>query len=97
MKLCILMGSANISGGSYVIFQHALAAMEAGHEVTVVTLEPVSAVPVIWHPALETLTFASFEEVADETFDLAVATWRKTIYEMHRINARQYAYFVQSI
>lgn len=97
MRLCILMGSANISGGSYVIFQHALHAQSQGHDVTIVTLEPMSLVTVKWHPALEKLKFVTLKEAENALFDLALATWWKTVYELHRINARQYAYFVQSI
>ncbi|WP_431269972.1 hypothetical protein [Dankookia sp. P2] len=50
-----------------------------------------------WHRALARLRFTSFEAVAAERFDLALATWWKTIYELHRIDAGRYAYFVQSI
>lgn len=97
MKLCVLMGSADISGGSYVIFEHCLHLAEAGFAVTIVTLDPLPDRPVPWHRALARLRFASFEAVAEERFDLALATWWKTIYELHRIEADRYAYFVQSI
>ena len=36
-------------------------------------------------------------DVGQERFDLVFATWWKTALELHRINAYQYAYFVQSI
>ncbi|TDH61042.1 glycosyltransferase [Dankookia rubra] len=97
MKLCVLMGSADISGGSYVIFEHCLHLAEAGVAVTVVTLDPLPDRPVPWHRALARLRFVSFEAVAEERFDLALATWWKTVYELHRIDAGRYAYFVQSI
>ncbi|WP_149535703.1 glycosyltransferase [Siccirubricoccus phaeus] len=97
MKLCMLMGSADISGGSYVIFEHCLHLLAEGVELTVVTLDPLGPHVAPWHPALQRLRFASFEEVASESFDLAIATWWKTIYELHRIEAARYAYFVQSI
>ncbi|MFC7474685.1 glycosyltransferase [Dankookia sp. GCM10030260] len=97
MKLCVLMGSADISGGSYVIFEHCLHLLDAGFEVTVVTLDPLPDRPVPWHRALTRLGFASFDAVAGVRFDLALATWWKTVYELHRIDAARYAYFVQSI
>ncbi|TMJ05910.1 MAG: glycosyltransferase family 4 protein [Alphaproteobacteria bacterium] len=97
MKICILMGSADISGGSYVIFEHALYLQSAGADVTIVLAEPMSGVTPGWHPALNRLTFKTFAEVAGRQFDLAMATWWRTIYELHRLDARQYCYFVQSI
>jgi glycosyltransferase involved in cell wall biosynthesis len=97
MKICVLMGSADISGGSYVIFEHCLHLQREGWDVTVVTLDPISSRTAHWHPALDALRFTDFKTVAEERFDLAIATWWKTIYEMHRIDAIRYAYFVQSI
>ena len=91
------MGSADISGGSYVIFEHALHLMNRGWEVTIVTLTPVSEITNRWHPALDRLHFSTFENVAGTRFDLAVATWWKTVYELEHIDANQYCYFVQSI
>lgn len=97
MKLCILMGSANISGGSNVIFQHALYAQSRGVEVTIVTLESLDLIKTQWHVGLKELTFKTFEQIDGETFDLTLATWWKTVYELPRVKSRQYAYFVQSI
>jgi len=97
MKICFLMGSANISGGSYVIFEHALYLHRMGIDVTIVTLEPLSYVSVPWHDALGILKFTTFEAVADCHFDVVVATWWKTIYELSRVDADHYIYFVQSI
>jgi hypothetical protein len=91
------MGSAEISGGTYVIFEHALYLQSVGADVTMVPMEPVSAVNTCWHPALGRLTFKTFDEVVGTRFDLAMATWWRTIYELHRIEASQYCYFVQSI
>jgi glycosyl transferase family 1 len=92
------MGSPDISGGSLVIFEHALYLQSLGSDVTIVPLlEPVSNVKSRWHPALERLTFKSFSEIANSRFDIAIATWWKTVYELHRIDAAQFCYFVQSI
>jgi hypothetical protein len=91
------MGSADISGGSYVIFEHALYLQSAGVDVTVVPSQPISAVSSSWHPALERLTFKTFDEIAGARFDLAMATWWRTVYELPRVEADQYCYFVQSI
>lgn len=97
MRLCFVIGSADISGGTFVIFQHALGAQDLGHEVTIVPLfDPSDATPA-WHPALASLRFASLEEATRERFDLAIATWWKTVFELPSVLAERYAYFVQSI
>ncbi len=98
MKVCFLVGSTDIGGGTYVIFEHALHLHRAGWQVTVVPVWPPDRSCQPWHPALEHLRFASLEEVAQEEFDLAVATWWRTIYDLlPRIRATRHCYFVQSI
>ena len=64
LRIVFLIGSADISGGSYVIFEHALHAKRAGCEVTVVPLFDMSVVAKDWHPALAELEFATFEQIA---------------------------------
>jgi glycosyltransferase involved in cell wall biosynthesis len=97
VKICILMGSADISGGSGVIFEHALYLQAIGVDLTVVPLEPKTSVASDWHPALGQLRFSTLEEIAGLRFDLAIATWWKTAYELWRVDAARYCYFVQSI
>ncbi len=97
LDLCFLIGSLDIGGGTYVILQHALEAHRRGDRVVLVPLFPATAETTDWHPALRELTIATFDEVADQSFDLVVATWWRTVYELHRIRANRYVYFVQSI
>src|SRR5262245_48990250 len=97
LRICILIGSPDISGGTYVIFEHALHLQSVGIDVTIVPLTPVSGSTARWHRGLEQLSFKTLEEAAKVHFDLAIATWWKTVYELHRINARQYCHFAQSI
>src|SRR5689334_6518616 len=97
MRICVLMGSADISGGTYVIFEHCLHLRDIGFDVTVITLDPLPDRPVPWHRALAQLRFTNFDAVGEDHFDIALATWWKTVYELHRISAERYAYFVQSI
>jgi len=97
MEICILIGSADISGGTVAIFQHALYLVEEGHDVVLVPQFPVENATPNWHRGLGRLRFASREEVAETEFDLGLATWWRTVYDLPRINARRHAYFVQSI
>jgi O-antigen biosynthesis protein len=96
-RVCILLGSADISGGTYVIFQHALALAERGVDVTIATLLPLADAASHWHPAMTRLRLVAFDELGDEAFDVVIATWWRTVYRLPQVRARQYAYFVQSI
>jgi O-antigen biosynthesis protein len=97
VRICILVGSVDISGGTYVIFQHALALAESGVDVTIVSLMPLGHAAPNWHPALGRLRLLQIESVGAEEFDVAMATWWLTVYRLPEVRARQYAYFVQSI
>lgn len=97
MRIAFFIGSVDISGGSYVIFQHALAAREAGHEVVIVALLPYHDGMLGWHPACRALPIVPIDGLGEAHFDLAIATWWRTALALHRIPADRYAYFVQSI
>lgn len=100
MKILFILGSLAISGGHYVVLQHAEYARAAGHEVTLAVLNRDDHAHLAWHPSLATLKILQIGDlrgVEDEKFDIAIATYWRTALELHRFNARQYAYFVQSI
>lgn len=98
MKIAFFLGSVDISGGSYVIYQHALYAHRQGHEVTIVAQYAYLPRQLEWHPATRELRIVHIDQLDQRfQFDLAIATWWKTATELHRLNAVQYAYFVQSI
>ena len=95
-SIVFLVGSTGISGGTYVILQYAEHLMDLGWRVTLAAtkvdhhLDP-------WHPALERLDICSIDEASDREYDLAVATWWPTVFELPRIRARHDVYLVQSI
>ena len=100
MKILFILGSLEIGGGTYVVLQHAEHARAAGHEVTLVVLSRYSQAELLWHPGLAILKLAhisDLREVKGERFDIAIATYWRTALELHQFEARQYAYFVQSI
>ncbi len=97
MNVAFLLGSPDISGGSYVIFQHALAILDAGHTVTVVTWENVVENRLAWFPEARRFMWKKYEDVQNEQYDVVIATWWKTVYEMYRLKSKRYVYFVQSI
>ena len=97
MKIAFLIESSALSGGNYVVFQHALHASEAGHEVTIITMVRGTPYRDVWHPAIPKLRFIHIDEAALESHDIAFATYWVTALELHRIPSQRYAYFVQSI
>ena len=97
MKIVFLIYRSVLGGGTYVVYQHALHASEAGHDVTIATLALDTPYQDAWHPAIPKLNFVHIDETAHQTYDIAFATLWSTALELHRIPARRYAYFVQSI
>jgi glycosyltransferase involved in cell wall biosynthesis len=97
MKWAVLLGSPDISGGSYVIFEHVIRAKRRGVEVYMVTEQPINEQSLDWHPEAKELNWITFTECQNLNFDIAIATWWRTVYELYRIKAHSYAYFVQSI
>jgi glycosyltransferase involved in cell wall biosynthesis len=101
MKIAFLIGSPDISGGSSVIFEHALRLVAYGHKVTLITEIPLNRDKreLHWHKRAQTLEWLSFDQVKERqiSFDIVIATWWRTFYELCKVKSLQYAYFVQSI
>ncbi|MDQ0049011.1 glycosyltransferase involved in cell wall biosynthesis [Paenibacillus polymyxa] len=97
MKWAFLLGSPDISGGSYVIFEHAIRATKKGVLVTIITEEKINMERLHWHPEARSLIWKTYKEVENDKFDVCIATWWRTVYELYRVTAETYAYFVQSI
>ena len=97
MKIAILLWSPDISGGSYVIFKHASYLQNAGHEVSIITRDPVGPSDLAWFPEARKLSWATLEQAGGQSFDLAMATWWQTVFDLPRLHARQYAHFIQSL
>jgi glycosyltransferase involved in cell wall biosynthesis len=103
-KIAFVVGSANLSGGTYVIFQHASYLKNAGYEVTIalvyMTLDELNALrnsPTCWHPAIKILDFIHINDCFAYQFDIAIYTWWATILSFEKMNASSFIYFVQSI
>lgn len=97
MRLCFLVGSMAISGGTYVIIQHASWLARNGYDVTLAVQEPFTPETLAWHDEASLLRSVPIDEARCECFDLVIATWWKTALELGAFDAHQYAYFVQSI
>lgn len=97
MKCIFTLGSPAIGGGTIVIFEHATRMKEAGEDVYIVTENKVSKEEYSWHPLAHTLKWVTYDDIKDEEFDIAIATWWRTVYELYRVRSKRYVYFVQSI
>lgn len=97
MNLCFIVGSLAISGGTYVILQHASYLRDKGYKVTLAVQEPFTTETLAWHDEASKLRCLPIEQAKSESFDLVIATWWKTVFELGNFNARRYSYFVQSI
>ena len=86
-----------ISGGTYVIVQHAAYLHDQGYDVTLAVQEPFTAQTLAWHDQASRLRCVPIDAAKGETFDLVIATWWKTALELRHFNSPRYAYFVQSI
>lgn len=95
--IAFLIASPELSGGTAVIFEHALALKARGHTPTIVTPEPFDFERVRWFDRAEALNFAMLAAPGNAQFDIAVATWWQTNFDLHKIRARRYLSFVQSV
>ncbi len=86
-----------ISGGTYVIIQHAAFLHDQGYNVTLAVQEPFNQQTLAWHDRTSQLRCVMINEAKSEIFDLVIATWWKTALELHHFDSPRFAYFVQSI
>ncbi|MEW6249039.1 MAG: glycosyltransferase family 4 protein [Planctomycetota bacterium] len=96
-EIAFLLGYPEISGGTNVILEHALGLTRHGHRVWIVTAEPIDPRRLAWKPGVETLPLLAQAECRGRKFDLAIATWWRSVYDLPSVPARRYAYFCQSI
>lgn len=104
-KIAILLGGVEISGGINVIFQHAIQLAAKNYEISFITRKRVSASQIEWHPIHEfirnqknsNISWYTFNELENLRFDVAMATWWRSFFDLWKVNADSYLYFVQSI
>ncbi len=97
LSIAFLLGSPDISGGTYVIFEHAARLQNRGHRITIITESSIASERYSWHPEAGKLSWLSLEEAVPEGFDIVIATWWKSPFLLHRLRGKHYIYFVQSI
>lgn len=97
LSIAFLLGSPDINGGTYVIYEHATRLQGHGHRVTMVTETTIDPGRYSWHPAAAELGWMTLARAAEQQFDIVLATWWQSPFLLHRLSASHYVYFVQSI
>ena len=96
-KICFLLNAISISGGVYVVLQHARYMQTQGFDVTIAVQNEFTSKTLDWHPDAKFLKIMPLDEARKKNYDLAVATFWNTIFELPKFNTDRFAYFVQSI
>ena len=101
MNIAFLIFAPGITGGNVVIFEHATRLFEYGHGVTMITKNSLSEnkQELFWYKDAQSLNWLTYEEVNNQKikFDIVIAGWWETFFELSKIDSSHYAYFVQSI
>ncbi len=97
LSIAFLLGSPDISGGTYVIFEHTTHLISFGHKVTIVTEEQPLLHRLQWHPKAGDLDWLTMYDTTSVRFDIVIATWWKSPFLLNKLNGTHYIYFVQSI
>lgn len=97
MKCIFTLGSPAIGGGTTVIFEHATRMVDEGEEVYIVTDRKIKPEEYAWHTSAHKLKWVTYDEIKNIEFDMAIATWWRTVYDLYKIKSKHYVYFVQSI
>ena len=97
MKIGFLLGSPDINGGTYVIYEHATRLIVLGHQITIITEQQISPERYAWHPKAQTLEWLTIAKAEKREFDIVLATWWQSPFLLTRLMASHYVYFIQSI
>ncbi len=97
MHIAFLIGSCEISGGTYVLIEHATRLKLRNHHITMVTHYPINPKQLSWHPAAKNVEWLTLEEAKKYHFDIVFATWWQSVFLLEQLSASNYFYFVQSI
>jgi len=98
MKIAFIVGSAAISGGTNVIFEHAIRINNRGKlQVHIVMENELDLEDLFWHPGAKNLNWLTFKDAEKIMFDAVIATWWVTTFESFRLKSKAYLYFNQSV
>lgn len=95
MRIAFLLPAPFISGGIFVVCEHVERLRKKGIDAVLVfrNLPANANTDCIREFSLQ---YISWQEAQTQEFDLVIATWWETAFEMFSLRSLQYAYFVQS-
>lgn len=101
-RIAFLIPGPGLSGGIAVVFRQAMELTRLGMTVAFVCKLAIGRKDLDWHPIAAMfgdphLLWLNYDEVLEHHFDLVIATWWETFFDLWKIDADRYAYFVQSI
>jgi len=98
MKIGFVVAGTFLSGGSYVIMQHAVRiSRRSNHQVFMIMKEKMMHEDLYWFPDARELTWLQYEEAKNIKYDCLIATWWMTCYELDNFESKAYLYFSQSV
>jgi glycosyltransferase involved in cell wall biosynthesis len=97
LKIAFLVNDLHLSGGINVVVKHASRLHEKyGHDVSIVIVGRGG-----WHewryPELRSIRVVHIDDVVGESFDVEIATWWETIFNVGLLNAKSVIWFMQSL
>lgn len=96
MRVCFLLNDLALSGGTGVVIEHAHQ-LVTQHDMDV-TLAVCGSHEGAWdYRRLAGVRVVDLAEARRDRFDVAVATWWRTAYDLFDVPAERHAYFVQSL
>jgi O-antigen biosynthesis protein len=97
MKIAFVIPINGISGGLFVAYRHAHHLAEQGHAVEFLVVNPLYGTTITSYPGFQ-LPVKTLSDAMEQrlTYDVTIATWWETFYEMFRVPARHRVYFCQS-
>lgn len=96
VDVLFVIGSADVSGGTNVIFNHAAALAHFGANIEICTTVGTKS-DANWHPKAPELAFCNLNEATKRFWDLVIVTWWPTVYVLPQLQFGRAAYFVQSL
>jgi O-antigen biosynthesis protein len=96
-RVAFLLNDLQLSGGVGVVVEHARQLSERhGFDVTLVLAREQEEPP--WrYRGLTDIPVETMPQARHEQFDIAIATWWETAFSLFDLQAKRYAYFVQSL
>ena len=97
MKIAFLLPSNSIAGGILVTYTQGHALKRKGHDVTIIYSLFNADQQFVNYPEFSlNYTTTDSAVLSNEEYDVVIATWWETFYEMFKIRAQHHFYFVQS-